>query len=435
MITIIMLQKFVDQKMSFLKNPNLVFLLFLLAFVADNVVNVFVSVSVFVPFTIIMLPFLWWRIWFDCPKKKFIIVFTVVFLIAAIVSATSYGLYRKNIADLVFILLFGASFYYFKAHIQKMSLKYVVVFFAISASMLMFSFAGINSHSRTLHRDKINKYLGDVKLDDEHTVVKEFPILDNVSFHRKYKNGLFRTPEVAGCFTGFLAFMFAFMYFHRRNYWYLLAVIFSLFLFFNTGARTFIVAFVLSVFIFFFRRRTIYYGMSLLVVGILLIIFRYELFNIFKETFAGAYFFMVVNVVDNYDGITRFVMIKTWWIEMQTFNPLELLTGKGLVHSMAFNRTRLNIPMWLHNDFISIAYCYGVPAMLLYILLFVEIIKTIKKLIISNFFIFTFFTTMIFAAIISGLYYYFPLFLLFCLMFMVKMKKGKTLTVEADHKN
>lgn len=94
--------------------------------------------------------------------------------------------------------------------------------------------------------------------------------------------------------------------------------------------------------------------------------------------------------------------------------------------SILANAENINWADWFHNDFLSVAYTYGLVGLVLYAGLFYKIFTDNKALIKNNLFLFTFYFSMLFSAIINGFYYYYPIFLMFLFVLMLKQEKDKT---------
>lgn len=62
-------------------------------------------------------------------------------------------------------------------------------------------------------------------------------------------------------------------------------------------------------------------------------------------------------------------------------NPFDLFyfLGHGPISSMSFNKSRLGIEIWMHNDFFDILYCYGYLGCSLFIYTIYKLIKSTKS--------------------------------------------------------
>jgi TctA family transporter len=114
---------------------------------------------------------------------------------------------------------------------------------------------------------------------------------------------------------------------------------------------------------------------------------------------------------------------NSWWFEMQHFAGYDFLIGKTLSGSMEANSQNIHFREWFHNDFLSITYAYGLIALLMYITFFYKMFRENVRFIRANVYLFVFFFTMIFSAIFNGFYYYFPVFLIFIFIYMIRVEK------------
>nr|NQU92213.1 hypothetical protein [Bacteroidota bacterium] len=404
-------------------HPEQVFYSFLVVFVIDNILNFFIDVPVFVPFAILMLPLLWINIWFNHPKKLFFIIYSLVFIGTALVSNILFGFSKKNISDLSFILLLVASYFYYQLNIQRNARHTVPVFFIVCTIMFSATFFSVDSMSWYINDRPMVEEIHQLELPEQKPAVMELPVLQTVSYFREYHNGLFRVPHVAGYFFGFLGLFFCNNFRKKRNLFSLIAGALSVAFMFYTGSRTFFVALMVALFLSLFKRKTLTFALVTIILLEFVLIFRYELFSLLKDTFLGPYAFLVVNSMDNYEGITRFVMLESWWNELREFPLLELFSGRTFFHTIAFNSSRHHIISWLHNDFTSITYAYGLAGLVLYVLFYVVVFIQNRRVIMHNIFIFLFFATMVVTALINGFYYYFPVFLLYLFLLMINEER------------
>jgi hypothetical protein len=189
-----------------------------------------------------------------------------------------------------------------------------------------------------------------------------------------------------------------------------------------SGVRTFLVAIFLSLIVYLFQRRTRFYLLLLMASGILAIIFRNEVFELTSDTFLEPFGSILITFADNFNSFSRVLIWRSWWMEFSNFSWIDILTGKSFYKSQLANLTNIKSNIWFHNDFLSIAYVYGIPALLTYIWLFVRIFQDNSAEIRKNIFIFLFYFSMIFTAMINGFYYYFPIFLIFIFVWMLKQE-------------
>jgi hypothetical protein len=192
-----------------------------------------------------------------------------------------------------------------------------------------------------------------------------------------------------------------------------------------TGARTILVSAVIALLLFLLRRKTWVY---FLFAGILLavsIYFRYEIFELTKNTVLEQFATLQITAVDNFGRFSRVTIWRSWWYDFRRFAWYEMLIGKTFYASKVTNLVNIHYKEWFHNDFLSIAYSYGIPALLFYCAFLYRIFRENVQYIRRNIYLFLFFFTMVFAAVFNGFYYYFPVFLMFIFIHLVRAEKKK----------
>jgi hypothetical protein len=428
-------------KVTKLDNPNLLFIIFLGAFVADSVVMNFAKIPVFVGFMIIFIPVIIANILITGKVKWFFLTFLAVFVLVTVITNFIYIFNRKNISDLLFIFLLIASYYFYVQQAKYLSQRTVYVFCVVVFLLFSATFAGFNSGwfsvmEKTNVKDlsSVTKNISKKKITELHIGASTFlpAKVDNenknsyVEYLRKYHNGLFRLPHVASYFFGFLFLFFGYQFQRFKKYISLLLATAAFFLMIYTGVRTLLVAIFLALLLFSMYRRFFKLGLALLALGLFTFIFRHALFDISKGFFLGQYFSMLITVSENYLRFSRAVIWQSWWYEMTHFAWFNWFIGKSYFMSILANAENINWADWFHNDFLSVAYTYGLVGLVLYAGLFYKIFTDNKALIKNNLFLFTFYFSMLFSAIINGFYYYYPIFLMFLFVLMLKQEKDKT---------
>lgn len=460
---------------SFIIKPEVIFLSSLLMFLIDNIANYFFDVPVFVAFSLVVLPLMWLSLYLNDRKQLFLIAFSLVFIISAVVGNIRYDFSKSSIADLVFILIFATSYFYYKN--QQNKLKYWPAHTFLGASILLFGFTFFGVNSMSLHtnekdyknleligisfdslarqgksieeiQDKIppninadslvramlKDYFPDQKGIDTMqnigigiipNIQIEKESLDKVEKNRQYHYGLFRVPHVPAYFFGFLLLLYIAFAFKNRKWIFILPAILLAYLILLNGVRTFVVSAGLSVLIWFFVKRNIWYFVIFSAIMVFLIVFRYELFNLTQNTILQPLSSLLITVIDNPDRLSRVALFRSWFNEVQEFSWLDFLTGKNFYESKMANLKNLLTPTWFHNDLLSIIFSYGIPAAMLYILLFIRIYKDNVELFKQNAIAFIFFFTIIFTSIFNGFYYYFPIFLLY-IFWLINQRKPLT---------
>lgn len=411
-------------------NPNFIFLSALLFFVADSVVNYFIDVPVFVPFAIAFLPFIFLAIYISKGSNKAFVI-SGIFIITAIVNNLIYGFRHTNASDLIFILLFITAYYYYTSHHKDLKTRTIYIFTLVVLAMISFSIADLNSRS-FWKNNTIPKQIEQEFKNQTPIIEREPNELNHLETGRKYHYGLFRIPHIAAYFLGFLSLFFAYLY-HKQQNWLMLAAALLLFaLMLYSGVRTFIAAVMLSLILYLFQRKTLFYLLLLIGTGIVAIIFRYEVFELTSDTFLEPFSAILITFTDNFISFSRVLIWQSWWMELSDFSWIDLLTGKSFYKSQLANFINLKANIWFHNDFLSIAYVYGIPALLAYIWFFVRIFMDNAAEIRKNIFIFLFYFSMIFTALLNGFYYYFPIFLIFIFVWMLKQEAAAARQVDVE---
>lgn len=462
---------------SILKKPGLLFHAALILFVADNVLNYFTDVPLFVTGTLILLPLMWLALAAEGKRQVFLVIFSAVFILTAIIGNLAYGFNKSNVSDLVFILFFATSFYYYKTYSQELNIRNVHIFAVVSVMLFSFSLAGINSQSifkndshlknlelvgisfdslmaqdkpldsiknqipenidaDSLVREKLRQYFPDhPEIDTMKNIgvavvpgIKtEKESLDKLEKGRTYHYGLFRITHVPAYFFGFLLLFYLFMATRLRKRWYFVVVIMLALLIFYNGVRTFIVAAAVAVLLWFFLKRNIWYFVIFIGLVAGMIVFRYRIFEITQGTVFRPLSTLLITVIDNPDRLSRIALYRSWFAEIQTFHWYNFLVGKTFYQSKLANLENLFTPTWYHNDLLSVIFSYGLIAAIFYILFFIELFRNLATVIRKNALAFIFFATMILTALINGFYYYFPVFLLYLFWLMaVKTRKQET---------
>lgn len=428
-------------KVTKLDNPNMLFFVFLIAFVADSVVMIFAKIPVFVGCMIIFIPVIIANILLSGKVKWYFLTFLTVFLVVTVISNFVYIFNRKNISDLLFIFLLITSYYFYRQQVQRMSRQTGYIFFLVTFLLFSSAFIGVNagwlSKMKNINAENIT---GFSKIENSKKIAEAYPNSTdletinpetatpnrNLECTRKYHNGLFRLPHVASYFFGFLFLFFGYQFQRFKKHINLVLAAAAFFLMIYTGVRTLPVALLFGMFLFSMYRRFFKFGLTLLALGLLIFIFRMELFNTSKDLFLGQYFSMLITLSENYMHFSRAIIWQSWWYEMTHFEWFNWLIGKSYFMSIIANAKNIEWADWFHNDFLSIVYTYGIGGLALYTGLFYKIFNDNKALIKNNFFLFTFYFSMLFSAFINGFYYYYPIFLMFLFVMMLKQEKEKT---------
>ncbi len=425
------IKKFIDENGPEL--VNLFFWFFLVSFVLDRIINYFFHIPFFVSISLIVLPFLFLITRYKNPDKTWIYVLVFSFLVVTILNSIIYQFGVKNISDFLFIGLFVIIYFYYKNNIDYLKTFNVYLFLVLILFLFSFTFFNINSNSIS-NTDYTNLFSWDInslvnseqikEITPENEKIKwESNPMDILEYLRVYHNGLFRLPHVASYFFGFLALFFAFQYQKKKKVSHIALMIISLVFCIYTGSRAVLAAFVLSMVIYLFKRKYIVYFTILIALLLILAIVNDSILQLTKDTVFYQYFAFIQTTTENFTRLSRFRIWYSWWIEVREFWFLDFMIGKSYTNALIANAKNLDYKVWFHNDFLNIFYTYGIWCTAIYIWFFVKIYRDNRQQINQNIFIFIFYSSMVITAIINGFYYYFPVFLLYMFLIMIKQEK------------
>ena len=412
------------------------FLFFLIAFFIDRILfSLFVNFPFFVVSAILVFPFLFLASQYKNPDKRQLFVLVFAFITLTILNSIVYVFGINNISDLLFVILFFTSYYYYKNNINYIKLSNVYVFLFLSVFLFSFTFFNIDSDSSSTSKVKYNSFYSKgvpsvkkvVSIID--TVHKNAETKKKTVYVDKYKpfkirhTGLFRRTHMASYFFGFLFLFFAYQYQRNKGVLNALFLTVSLVFCFYTGIRTMPTAFVLSVLLFLFRRKYIIYLTMLLFALVILIIANEYFLQLTKNTIFYQYVYLIHTGTENFASLARFKLYQSWWVEVSGFGFWDFMIGKSYMNALISNSQNYGKGLWFHNDFLNIFYTYGIGGVMMYIWFFIKIYRDNKVMIRRNIFIFIFYVSMIIAAVINGFYYYFPVFLLYLFLLMIKNEK------------
>jgi hypothetical protein len=439
---------------------NYIFLGFLLLFLADNIINQYSHIPVFVAGGIILSTALLPYIWFGIRKNAWIYFGLVVLFMLMIVNSIKDGFDVKNISDLFFLVLFVICYMAYSAAKDKLKKSYIYVF--IVASVLLFLgpsiqalFQSIGNNSKlTSHHEastltgfqksslqtqtiqlqntrsdlllNIGSVTEEVVASSHRTDVEKTEIKPSHYISRSANPGFFRLAHVAAYFLGFSAVFLAFVAFKQKQYLWLLPVVILFYLSLYTLARVFIVALAFSALIYLMRRKYLFYLLPALAAGFLIVYFRHFLFEVFHGTFLQSYFGLVIFLSDYFGEHSRILIWSNWYREISEFRWYEYLTGRSYISGLNANQAYFSTAWWFHNDFLSITYTYGLVGVAFYIAFMRKIFIDLKDNMRGNFYIFLFCVTPVWLAIFNGFYYYFTIFILYMLFVMVQMQSLKS---------
>ncbi|MDA9334936.1 O-antigen ligase family protein [Flavobacteriaceae bacterium] len=384
-----------------LDKRSIIFLLNILVFSLDSVLNYFYDFPVFVVsllfyFVVLIVPG-----FFSFKKYHSFLIIILFFLLSFIFNTFRDGFYKESLSDFLFIISFFGSFYLFSDSISLKNNNKLILFFLLT-TLLLFSGTYLG-----FDQNKWGNTIG-LKTDD-------------IEFSRSYRQGFFRKAHIASYF-----FTFTLLYFMNRlkslkanKLTYIVTIVPLTYVIFITGSRTPIVVMFLGLILFYFKIKYLKYLIIFVVLSVGLIIFIDEALVLFSDTIIYQYITIIKTIFSNFERLSRIIIWASWWSEVKTFNLIDYVFGRGFNASIVANQKNVSNSIWFHNDFLSIFYSYGILPLIIYINLFVKIYKKHKKIIRSNVFIFLTFSGFWLSAFFNGFYYYYTVILLYLFYTMI----------------
>lgn len=384
-----------------LDKRSIIFLLNILVFSLDSVLNYFYDFPVFVAslmfyFVVLIVPG-----FFSFKKYHSFLIIILFFLLSFIFNTFRDGFHKESLSDFLFIISFFGSFYLFSDTTSFKNNNKLILFFLLT-TLLLFSGTYLG-----FDQNKWGNTIG-LKTDD-------------IEFSRSYRQGFFRKAHIASYF-----FTFTLLYFMNRlkslkanKLTYIVTIVPLTYVIFITGSRTPIVVMFLGLILFYFKIKYLKYLIIFVVLSGGLIIFIDEALVLFSDTIIYQYITIIKTIFSNFERLSRIIIWSSWWSEVKTFNLIDFVFGRGFNASTVANQKNVSNSIWFHNDFLSIFYSYGILPLIIYINLFVNIYKKHKKIIRSNIFIFLTFSGFWLSAFFNGFYYYYTVILLYLFYTMI----------------
>ncbi len=426
---------------------DLAFILFLVLFLLDNVVNFFFDIPVFVAGTPFLMCLFAPFVFKNFRKDAVFLTGLAILFLLVIINSLKDTFHLRNISDFIFLALFVISFFTFSK--ARESLKSPLVYVFVFASLLLFLGPALvdltadalgpkgflESYKTENFFDqgdssggRLSDYDLTEKKEREHSEFNEVFTTKYFDFEyskeeevRVYQKGFFRISHVASYFFGFSALFFAFLARRRKRTFFFIPAVLLLFLSLYTGSRSFLAVLTVAVLIYLVQKRYVKYVIAFLLAGITLFVLRHEVLALLDETFLYQHFSWLVTLAENFGRLSRIMIWYTWYLSISDFQWYELIIGKAFFSGIEFNKQMLGLPIWFHSDYLSLFYTYGILGLSFYIYFLRTIYKKFAVQIKGNFFIQVFFTSSVLIAFVNGFYYYFPVFLMYIFLLMIKL--------------
>lgn len=365
-------------------------------FTLDCVINYFVSVPIYVCFSILLVVIFYIPGFLTKRDNVLFATNSLIFIIPFIINCFQFGFFKESFSDLLYILSFYGSFFLYSTQFTKCNFEEDrVIIFAILCFLLFIpTFFGLEEIS-----------------------TMEFDTSD-IEFRRSYRQGFFRIAHIASYFFAFIVLY----YLHKAGKFRIrnkIIILISISFLLLTGSRTSIAVLIIGLILYYFRKKFIVVGLLTISFAFLIVYNIDYLLKIFDDTILFQYISIVKTLSTNLSRLSRVIIWNSWWTEVQNFDFWDIIIGRGFNSSFDANERNIYNRIWFHNDFLSIFYSYGALGVLKYIFLFQRIYIKNKTEISSNIFIYLAFTSFWLSAIFNGFYYYFPSILLFLFYSMI----------------
>lgn len=387
-----------------LDKRSIVFLLYIVVFALDSVLNYFFNVPLFVLSLIFFFILLIIPGFFSIKKYEFFLIVVLCFSISFIFNTIRSGFYKESLSDFLFIISFFGSFCLFSNIKEfKPNKKLIRFFLVVSLILFLSTFIGFDQNIW-------GNTMG-LKTND-------------IEYSRSYRQGFFRKAHIASYFFTFILLYLVdqFKSLGVSKITYVVTILPLIVIILLTGSRTPIVVMLLGLCLYYFKAKFLKYLIALGSLGILLIVYIDKVLVLFSDTIMYQYLTIVKTIFSNFGRLSRVIIWSSWWTEIKTFTLIDFIFGRGFNASKAANLKNISNAIWFHNDFLSISYSYGVLPLILYVILFVNIFKKHKEIIKSNIFIYLTFSGFWLSAFFNGFYYYFTILLLYLFYSMIYEK-------------
>ncbi|QFZ54430.1 hypothetical protein FEZ18_06290 [Oceanihabitans sp. IOP_32] len=387
-----------------LDKRSIIFLLYILVFALDSVLNYFYDIPLFVLSLMLFFFLLIIPGFFSLKKYQSFLIIVLAFSSSFIFNTIRSGFYKESLSDYLFIMSFFGSFYLFSDINYFKPNKKIITFFIITSIILFLAtFVGFD-------QNLWGNTLG-VKTDD-------------IEYNRSYRQGFFRKAHIASYFFTFIVLYLIdrFRSFGANKLTYFIIILPLIVIIFLTGSRTPVVVMLLGLFLYFFKAKYLKYLLVLVSLAVLLIVYIDEILFLFSDTIIYQYLTIVKTVISNYERLSRVIIWSSWWTEIKTFSLIDFIFGRGFNTSVEANIKNVSYAIWFHNDFLSIFYSYGILPLIFYLSLFVKIYRKHKDIIKNSVFISLTFSSFWLSAFFNGFYYYFTILLLYLFYSMIYEK-------------
>lgn len=328
-----------------LSRHDLILYLSCAAFAADSIANYFVPVPLFV----VSIPALTLLAFFAIrrPSLQMAVMAPILIIVSSfLINLARFGFNNENLSDTLFVLL--AATYAGAALTGAPTRQAMSLMTAMFALLFVPAFLGIN-----------NSFGNEDALTSGST---------DIEFLRSYKQGLYRIPHLAAYMLAFGAMWWFSLWERERKLRFAVISIMFMACCLYTGSRTpifiLLIGFMASFLEFSLKKLTLLFlvAMSL---GLLVLNID-SILKLTEGTFLYQYPSAIKTALTDFDRLSRAIIWTSWLSAMREMNLIDYLIGHSFANSMEYNRIHLGTAIWFHNDFLSIVYSYGIPALITY---------------------------------------------------------------------
>jgi hypothetical protein len=396
------------------------FLYYLVLFAADNIANYVATVPLFVGGSLLAMPVMLRILWKRSAMPLWIWAGMGWLICATLLNSLRGTFDVKNISDLLFVLLFVQAYFLYKSESRTLSFGQIRLFAVVSLLLYVLPLADVfRPTEAALPPQKPAEAPAKAAVDTAFAISEAFlerylPLHEgHQREERQYLKGFFRIPHIAAYFFGFLSIFWAFIAKKNRSKLDIAAALALFALTVSTGVRAVPVALLLGVMFLFLHRKYLGYLAGLAVATLALWIGRNTVFDVLNGTLFEQHIQLLITAADHFSHLSRLMIWYSWWIGMSSFQWFEWIIGRSYASGLLLNEQHFGQPIWFHNDPLNMLYTYGLPGLAFYIGFMVFMYRNHRHAIRQNGAVFLYFVSMVILSIANGLYYYFPILLLY----------------------
>ena len=334
----------------------------------------------------------------------------------------TYGFSFRSGSDVIYIAFFITSFYYLDKFRDQVKPNRIWSMSLVFVLMFSYGFLGMDSENWIADKSMQVVVTPDSSVPEVDATTGEIvsTIGGRIEKNRIYMPGLYRHAHVGAVLMGLCSLCFAYFNVSKNRWkqWAMMLILFAGTL--MTGTRIFLAALGLALLVVAIQKRYWKIILSISIVALLSILFRYEIYQSTQHTPIGSITGALIAFVDDWRHISRLQIWGVWYQEVSSFQLQDLIYGRGLHSSLDINYVHFKRKIWFHNDLLSIFYSYGLFVFALMVLFYVQIWKRFVSKLENHTGLLLFLFILLFCSFLNGLYYYQPFFVFYLLYALEK---------------